>query len=251
LTAADVEGVFAGLRPLVAASPTADTTKLSREHTVRSPAPGLSVIGGGKYTTYRVMARDLIDVACRDLAGKPTSIPPSRTTEIPLTGATGWAERWAGRVQLAVNAGLPVTEVERLLSRYGACIDDLLGLMRARPGLALPITGAGGYLGAEIVYACTHEGATHLDDTLARRTRTAIETRDRGLSAAHGAAALMAAELGWSKARTDLELAAYSEAVAAQLAGEAAADDAAAYEALSRIPDVAGFYGQPGPPLVR
>jgi glycerol-3-phosphate dehydrogenase len=251
LTEADVEGVFAGLRPLVATSPTADTTKLSREHTVRSPAPGLSVIGGGKYTTYRVMARDLIDVACRDLAGKPASVRPSRTSEIPLTGASGWAERWAGRAQLAASAGLPVTEVERLLNRYGACIDDLLALMRARPGLVLPITGAGGYVGAEIVYACTHEGAMHLDDALARRTRTAIETRDRGLGAAPEAAALMAAELGWSQDRTDLELAGYSEAVGAQLAGEAAANDAAAYDALSRIPEVAAFYGQPGPPLVR
>jgi glycerol-3-phosphate dehydrogenase len=250
LTKADVEGVFAGLRPLVAASPTADTTKLSREHTVRSPAPGLSVIGGGKFTTYRVMARDLIDVACRDLAGKPASVPPSRTSEIPLTGATGWAERWAGRAQIAADVGLPVSEIGRLLNRYGACVDDLLALMRARPGLAEPVTGSGGYLGAEIVYACTHEGAMHLDDVLARRTRAAIETRDRGQSAAGEAAALMAAELGWSPVRTSYELAGYRDAVAAQLAGEEAADDAAAYRAVSCVPDAPAFYGQAGPRLV-
>ena len=66
LTAADIEGVFAGLRPLVAAaSGNGDTTRLSREHTIDSSVAGLSVIAGGKYTTYRVMARDLIDAAAR------------------------------------------------------------------------------------------------------------------------------------------------------------------------------------------
>ena len=67
LTAVDIEGVFAGLRPLVAARGSGDTTRLSREHTIDSSVPGLSVIAGGKYTTYRVMARDLIDAAARDL----------------------------------------------------------------------------------------------------------------------------------------------------------------------------------------
>src|SRR5258708_23564908 len=73
LTADDIEGVFAGLRPLVVAGAGrggagADTTKLSPEHSVDSSVPGLSVIAGGKYTTYRVMARDLIDAAARDMA---------------------------------------------------------------------------------------------------------------------------------------------------------------------------------------
>ncbi|MGO8960908.1 MAG: glycerol-3-phosphate dehydrogenase/oxidase [Streptosporangiaceae bacterium] len=234
LTEADIEGVFAGLRPLVAASPTADTTKLSREHTVRSPAPGLSVIGGGKYTTYRVMARDLIDIAAMDLADRGAPVPPSRTTEIPLTGADGWAERWAGRAQLATDSGLPADQVERLLNRYGSCFNDLITLIRARPSLAEPVPGSGGYLAAEIVYACTHEGATRLDDVLARRTRTAIETRDRGLAAAPQVAGLMAAELGWGEDRTERELSGYREAVCAQLAAEREVDDAGAYEAVSR-----------------
>jgi len=239
LTLADIEGVFAGLRPLVAASPAADTTKLSREHTIRSPSPGLSVIGGGKYTTYRVMARDLIDVASGDLADRTAPVPSSRTGEIALTGADGWAERWAGRARIAADSGLPGGQVERLLNRYGGCIDDLLALIQARPELAEPVTGAGGYLGVEIVYACSHEGATHLDDALARRTRTAIEMRDRGLAAAPEVAALMAAELGWSRDRTDLEIASYREWVAAHLAGEAAPDDAAAYNAVRKLPDPA------------
>jgi glycerol-3-phosphate dehydrogenase len=243
LEAGDIEGVFAGLRPLVAAGGGGDTTKLSREHTVDSSRPGLSVIAGGKYTTYRVMARDLIDAAAADLAG---AIPPSRTSDVPLVGAAGYAERWEARERLAAGSGLPVGQVERLLGRYGCCIDDLLELISKRPELGQPVGGSGGYLGAEIVYACSHEGAVRLDDVLARRTRIAIETRDRGLAAASQAAALMAAELGWDDARTSREVAQYGQAVAAELAAEREPDDQLAYQARLRAADPVAFYGAEG-----
>ena len=235
LTPADIEGVFAGLRPLVAAQEGADTTRLSREHTVDSSVPGLSVIAGGKYTTYRVMARDLIDAAAADLqaasGGQRAAIGASRTQDVPLTGAAGYAGLLAARQQIAAASGLPVSVVERLLGRYGSDIDGLLGLIAARPALAQPVPGSGGYLGAEIVYACSHEGALRLDDVLARRTRTTIETRDRGLAAAPHAAALMAAQCGWDEDRADAEVARYRELIGAELAGEAQPDDLGAYQA--------------------
>ena len=240
LTHADIEGVFAGLRPLVAARSAGDTTRLSREHTVSTVAPGLTAIAGGKYTTYRVMARDLIDTAAADL---PRPVPPSRTGNVPLVGAAGYAERVAGLPRIAADSGLPAREVERLLGRYGSCIDDLLGLIGARPELGQPVGGSGGYLGAEIVYACTHEGAVRLDDVLARRTRTAIEARDRGLEAAPRAAALMAPELGWDGARISREVDRYRDAVAAELAGQAEPDDLRAYQASVGAPDRIPFYG--------
>jgi glycerol-3-phosphate dehydrogenase len=240
LTHADIEGVFAGLRPLVATPKAGDTTRLSREHSVTSIAPGLTAIAGGKFTTYRVMARDLIDAAARDLA-RP--VPPSRTATVPLLGAARYHERWAGRQRLAARSGLPVGEVERLLGRYGSCVDDVLRLIRRRPELGRPVEGAGGYLAAEIVYACTHEGAVRLGDVLARRTRTAIEVRDRGLAAAPHAAALMAGELGWSEARISQEIAWYRDAVAADLAGQAEPDDLHAYQAHVAAPDPIPFYG--------
>jgi glycerol-3-phosphate dehydrogenase len=238
LTLADIEGVFAGLRPLVAAPDARDTTRLSREHTVRSLAPGLTAIAGGKFTTYRVMARDLIDAAA---AGLPGPVPPSRTDKVPLLGAAGFRERWAGRGRLAAASGLPEPQVERLLGRYGSCADDLLDLIGERPDLGRPVDGSGGYLAAEIVYACTHEGAVRLDDVLARRTRTAIEVRDRGLAAAPHIAALMAAELGWDGARAAGEVARYRGLVAADLAAQAEPDDLAAYRAGA--PDPVPFYG--------
>ena len=232
LTAGDIEGVFAGLRPLVAAGAGADTTKLSREHTVRSPAPGLSVIAGGKYTTYRVMARDLIDVAARDLTVRDARpVPASRTHEVPFCGADGYQQMWEAREQVARSAGLPVTQVERLLGRYGSDLTDLLALMAGRPALKEPAPGAGPYLGAEIVYACSHEGAVHLDDVLSRRTRIRIEVRDRGAGAAHHAAELMAAELGWDQARTASEIGRYEDLIAADLAAETMPDDLSAFEA--------------------
>jgi glycerol-3-phosphate dehydrogenase len=240
LTHADVQGVFAGLRPLVAAPDAGDTTRLSREHSVSAVAPGLTAIAGGKFTTYRVMARDLIDAAAGDL---PRHVPPSRTDTVPLLGAAGYQEHWGRRQRLAAASGLPVAQIERLLGRYGSCADDLLRLIRKRPGLARPVEGAGGYLAAEVVYACTHEGAVRLDDVLARRTRTAIEVRDRGLAAAPHAAALMAAELGWNEARTGQEIARYRDAVAADLAGQAEPDDARAHQAHAAVPDPVPFYG--------
>ncbi len=242
--AGDIEGVFAGLRPLVAAGRGAgDTARLSREHTVDSSQPGVSVIAGGKFTTYRVMASDLIDAAARDLAGRGAgAIAPSRTSGVPLLGAAGYAARLAGRERLAADCGLPVSQVRRLLGRYGSCIDDLLELTAARPELGRPVDGSGGYLAAEIVYACTHEGAVRLDDVLARRTRIAIETRDRGLAAAPRAAALMAAELGWDESRAGREVAQYGQAVAAELAAQGEPDDKLAYQARLRAPDPAPFY---------
>jgi glycerol-3-phosphate dehydrogenase len=127
---------------------------------------------------------------------------------------------------------MPLGQLERLLNRYGSCTDDVLRLIAARADLGEPLAGAGGYLRAEVVYACTHEGALHLEDVLARRTRTAIEVRDRGVVAAPDACDLMAAELGWSAARRDLELTSYLAWVSAQLAGESARDDESAYRAL-------------------
>src|SRR5690606_5473597 len=66
LTLADVEGVYAGLRPLLAGE-SDETSQLSREHLVAQPAPGLVTVAGGKFTTYRVMAKDAIDAVGRAL----------------------------------------------------------------------------------------------------------------------------------------------------------------------------------------
>ncbi|WP_327096615.1 glycerol-3-phosphate dehydrogenase [Nocardia vinacea] len=224
LTRNDIVGTYAGLRPLLSGA-SADTATLSREHAVAEPVPGLFVIAGGKYTTYRVMAADVVDAAVKGLG---RAAAPSVTEYLPLLGAVGYQELTADVNSVAQRAGLPVTTVEHLLGRYGSGVSELFDLIAAEPELAEPLPGAGEYLGAEVVYAVTHEGALHLDDVLTRRTRISIETADRGLTTAPAVAFLMGARLGWDAATTDREVTRYRERVEAELAANKASDDESA-----------------------
>jgi glycerol-3-phosphate dehydrogenase len=240
----DVQGVYAGLRPLLAGKPgrgvgsggegEVATTKVSREHTVVSPAPGLVLIAGGKLTTYRIMARDAIDLA---VGGWP-GVAASHTERVPLLGADGFLTRTNQRVALSRRSGLEVGRIDHLLGRYGGLVDDLLALIAARPELGAPLDGAEDYLSAEIVYAVTHEGARHLDDVLARRTRISIETFDRGTLAVTTAADLMAAELGWDRARRDDEADHYLRRVEAERQSQQMLTDQEADEARVSAPDI-------------
>jgi glycerol-3-phosphate dehydrogenase len=238
LTEADIEGVYVGLRPLLSGN-AGQTTKLSREHVVASPAPGLVVVTGGKYTTYRVMAKDAIDAAVADLApGGGAEIPASVTDKIPLLGAEGFAARWNERVRIARRTGLHQARVEHLLRRYGSCVDEVLELIAADASLGEPITGAADYLRAEAVYAASHEGALHLEDVLTRRTRISIEEWDRGVGAAPEVAALIAPVLGWSEATVREEVERYLTRVEAERESQAREDDPGADAARRAAPDL-------------
>ena len=193
LTRDDVEGVYAGLRPLLSGE-SDQTSKLSREHVVAHPVPGLVMIAGGKYTTYRVMAKDAVDAVAHGLDQR---VPPSCTDRIPLVGAEGYQALWNSRHRLAVSSGLHVARIEHLLQRYGSLTEELLRLIEQDHTLGRPLSGADDYLRAEIVYAATHEGARHLNDVLSRRTHISIETFHRGLAVAQEAAELLAGPLGW------------------------------------------------------
>jgi glycerol-3-phosphate dehydrogenase len=234
LTREDVEGVYAGLRPLLAGE-SDQTSKLSREHLVGHSVPGLVVIAGGKWTTYRVMAKDAIDAAVAALDGR---IPESTTENIPLLGAVGYQAAWNKRGKIARAFGLHTVRVEHLLNRFGTMTDELLDLIRDDPSLADPLPGADDYIGAEIVYAASHEGALHLEDVLARRTRISIEAWDRGVSAAPVAAKLMAGVLGWDKEREEREVAYYLKRVAAERESQEQPDDESADRVRLEAPDI-------------
>jgi glycerol-3-phosphate dehydrogenase len=221
LTYDDVEGVYAGLRPLLAGE-SESTSKLSREHTVAHPVPGLVMIAGGKYTTYRLMARDAVDAVAHGLDGK---VAPSCTENTPLAGADGYQALWNSRYALARSSGLHVARIEHLLNRYGSMIGEVLELIAADPSLGKPLTGADDYLRAEIVYAASHEGARHLDDALARRTHASIETWDRGVTAAQEAVTLMAGPMKWKGRQIERELENYRARVAAERASQEAESD--------------------------
>ena len=234
LTRDDVEGVYAGLRPLLAGESDA-TSKLSREHTVAHPVPGLVVVAGGKYTTYRVMAKDAVDEAVHGLDRR---VGPCVTEEVPLVGAVGYNALWNARARMARRTGLHVARVEHLLNRYGALAEEVLELIAADPTLGEPLTAADDYLRAEVVYAASHEGARHLDDVLTRRTRISIETFDRGTRGAREAAELMAPVLGWGPEQIDKEVEHYEKRVEAERESQRQPDDLTADAARLGAPDI-------------
>ncbi|HWH95399.1 MAG TPA: glycerol-3-phosphate dehydrogenase/oxidase [Baekduia sp.] len=231
----DVEGVYAGLRPLLAGE-SEGTSALSREHIVAHPVPGLVAVAGGKYTTYRVMAADAVDAAAH---GLEEDVAGSITERVGLLGAEGYLARWNARHRIAERSGVHVAWVEHLLRRHGTLVDELLELIASDASLGEPLEGADDYLRVEIVYAATHEGAAHLEDVLTRRTRTSIETWDRGLRAAEPAARLMAAALGWDDAQVAREIEHYGARVAAERESQEQEDDLGADAARLGAPDVA------------
>jgi glycerol-3-phosphate dehydrogenase len=229
----DVEGVYAGLRPLLRGE-TEPTSKISREHTVAAPVPGLVLIAGGKLTTYRVMAKDAVDVAAKSL---DSGARPSITDRVPLLGAHGFETRTNQRATLARSSGLDLARIDHLLGRYGGMIDEALLLMAERPELAEPLIHAEDYLAGEVVYAVTHEGARHLDDVLTRRTRISIEEFDRGVLVAPQVAELMAGVLGWDAARIEEEVDHYLRRVEAERQSQAKLTDQEADEARVQAPE--------------
>jgi glycerol-3-phosphate dehydrogenase len=233
LTRSDVIAVYAGLRPLVTAvegNGSKPTTKLSREHVVDVPVPGLTSVAGGKFTTYRLMARDVVDAAVADFG---RDVPASVTDQVPLLGADGLAAVQPAAGRLAEDYGVSRECVEHLLGRYGTLAEEVLQLTRTDPGLAQPLAPGHPYLRAEVVYAVTHEDALHVDDVLVRRTRLFIESADSGTAAAADVSAIMGRLLGWNRRRRASETRRYVELVAAEQTVVAMEPDAMPEAALA------------------
>lgn len=232
LTRSDIRGVFAGLRPLLSGEDE-DTSRLSREHTVLRGEAGLTVVAGGKLTTYRVMAEDTIDEVAKHLPGP---FIPSPTRTLVLRGGEGFDQLWRQRSQLARISGLPQWRIQRLLRRYGSDTASVLELLAHDDFLAKPLPNAPEYMAAEIAYAATAEGALHLDDALMRRTRVSFEADDRGIAAAPVAADIMTPLLGWDTERRDREVRKYLERVAAEVESQQQLTDEAADRIRNRRP---------------
>ncbi|MBE7698833.1 glycerol-3-phosphate dehydrogenase/oxidase [Oerskovia sp. Sa1BUA8] len=237
LTRDDIIGTYAGLRPLLQPGTKEGTSsaKVSREHTTASPTPGLTVIAGGKLTTYRVMAKDAVDFAI----GQRSAALPSITDKIPLIGAVGLdavrrqARPWASKF------GWTPQMVDHLLHRYGSNLRDIVALCEADPTLAKPLEHAPAYLRAEISYGVTHEGALHLEDLLLHRTRLNYEVLDRGLGALPEIADIAAPLLGWSDEQRAAEIESYTARAAAEEAAEQEPDDATAERTRLAADDIA------------
>jgi glycerol-3-phosphate dehydrogenase len=242
LTHDDIDGVFAGLRPLLAGE-SEESSALSREHAVARVVPGLISIAGGKYTTYRVMAADAVDAGTEDL---PRRVAPSCTDRVPLLGADGYFAMRNQLDALAAEYGLHPHRVGNVLDRYGSMIRDVLDPGLLDPALLETVPDAPDYLVAEIRYAVTHEGALHLEDVLTRRTRISIEYPHRGVACAAVVAEVMGDILGWGVSTRNLEVGTYVARVAAERESQAHFDDDSADAVRTAAPEIRAFLDDGG-----
>jgi glycerol-3-phosphate dehydrogenase len=233
LTRDDVVGWYAGLRPLLQPGTKSgtDSARISREHTVACPVPGLTVVGGGKLTTYRVMAQDAVDFALGDRAAEL----PSITSQIPLLGAVGEAAMRRRMPALRDRFGWSEQLTDHLLHRYGSLVEQLLDLITEDPSLARPLEHAPAYLRVEVAYACIDEGVLHLEDIMMRRTRLYHEEHRKGLAAVPEIAEIAVQWLGWGEDQEAAEIADYERRVLADEAAALERDDESAVAARDRV----------------
>ncbi|MBW3618815.1 MAG: glycerol-3-phosphate dehydrogenase/oxidase [Actinobacteria bacterium] len=204
LTAGDVLATFAGIRPLVG-SPTQAPGPVSREHHIDERTDGMLVLRGGKLTTYRVVAAEVVDRVATQLRRAVAS----STSSLPLTGAAPRPalDRLSQQLQ---RRGLAPDVASSLVSRYGRESVDVADVA-ARWGLQGRLLDHLPYIEAEVWWSVDHEDALTIDDVLSRRTRAALQDRDQAEAAAGVVADILGAKLGWDR-RTRLEaVTAYSE----------------------------------------
>ncbi len=209
LGADDVLGAWAGVRPLIRTPGSSAMSDLSRRHTLVEGAGGLLTITGGKLTTYRRMAKDVVDrVVERD--GRRARC---RTDEIGLSGSRPLPELLEQAGQAAAALGLPAEVATSLVRQAGPQAQDVLSLVADDPTLGEVLSPAAPHLLAEVVHAARHEGATTLEDVFSRRLRLSLRARDAGLPAAPAAAGALAAETGQDERWAAGQVAAYADAV--------------------------------------
>jgi glycerol-3-phosphate dehydrogenase len=201
LNEADIISAYAGLRPLIGSdAPTG--YKISREHQILRTAPGFFTIAGGKLTTWRSMAEEMVDELARYLGGEHGLRPDQRggTVDRILPGGDipDWYTYLAEKVGELGDRFSPET-VTHLISTYGTGYSEVLALAEGDARLTEPLIPSLPYLKAEVIHAVRHEMALTLEDVLGRRTHVLDQVRDNGLEVAPQVAALMGAELGWSE----------------------------------------------------
>jgi glycerol-3-phosphate dehydrogenase len=195
-TRADVRSVFAGLRPLVAAEGAGDTSEISREHAIRISDSGLLTIAGGKWTTYRKMAEDAVDVAqtLGDLGTRDCV-----TRDLDIHGRHDHAERFGG------------------LAAYGSEAPRVREILESGGGLGDRVHAALPLRAGEVVWFAREEAARTVDDVLARRSRSLLLDARASVEAAPAVARLLAAELGRDEGWVEPQVRAFEEVAAGYL----------------------------------
>lgn len=209
LTDADVVATYAGLRPLLAQSGKS-ASQVSREHHILQGPSGMWTIAGGKLTTYRRMAQEMVDRVVRELRrtyGVKTPVAPCRTEREPLPG--GEARDLGPFRQVGLELGLDPRTVDHIVAHFGTEAAAVYNLIRDDRALQAPVHPAHPALRAEIVHSTRRELPQTVADMLVRRLHLYYETPDHGAAAVAAVAELMAAELGWTPEKIGAETSAY------------------------------------------
>jgi glycerol-3-phosphate dehydrogenase len=207
----DVRGTWAGLRPLLAASPAVPESGRSREHAIVQGSGGMISVVGGKLTTYRVMAKEAVDRAVRELRlreGRPR-VTDADTDEEPLPG--GETDDFSEFKARGLELGVVPESVEHLISHYGTEAAGIYNLGAADRRLMRRLVPPHPAIEAEVLHAVRRELAQTVEDVMVRRTHLYYEHPERGIPAANRVAELMGRELGWDDARIVAEADRYAE----------------------------------------
>jgi glycerol-3-phosphate dehydrogenase len=206
--ASQVVGGFAGARPLLSAGDSRDTKKLARDHEVEMDSQSdLVSILGGKWTTYRAMAQDTIDVV-QKMLGDPT---PCSTLNHPLVGSDGYsADYWK---TLITNFGVPESSARHLAEKYGTRAVKLLALIAEDADLGEPLVKGLAPMRAEVAFAARFEMAMTIEDVLARRIGLQFYGWAEAIAAARPTADILGLELGWSETDRGNALSEYVEKI--------------------------------------
>lgn len=224
LVRADVLSTWAGIRPLMAPQEEGgdlSESAVSREHQILVGHDGLITIAGGKLTTYRRMAAEVVETAARliELSGQDLELTPPRTDKDPLPGARGWPEdddhaRVADEVSKAGHPHVPDDVARYLGDTYGMRALDIAKRVAADRSLGERLVPARPEILAQVDWAVEEELAATLCDVLVRRTQLFFRDRDQGLGAVPAIADRMAALLGWDEATKAREIERYEAEVA-------------------------------------
>jgi len=205
LTSADVATSFAGLRALIREEKETPSSVPREEVILESPS-GLITVAGGKFTTHRAIAQKLVDLVTKRI-GRPSGVCPTLTT--PLPGARALADGDSSGSSAAMRS-IPTTAAEILKARYGTRAPLVARIASRRPELAEPLSRNCPAIGAEVVYAVATEMAHSVGDFLIRRTSLSWRSPVEAEAAAAAVARIMAAELGWDRARETAEAASFT-----------------------------------------
>jgi len=216
LVAEDVLATWAGVRPLIKPdSDVATASDVSREHHILE-RPGLVTIAGGKLTTYRRMAAEVVDAAGKQLG----ALPPCGTETRPLPGAAEpiFSAGYAGVTQLsdrlAAEAVVDAAVAKHLANIYGARAPSVVARVKAEPALGERLDPELAYVMAQVDVAVDEEQALTVEDVLGRRLQLLLRARDQGLGCTERVARRMATRLGWDELRTRREVERYRAVVA-------------------------------------